>query len=134
MEEYDFKKEEVRMNILTNRHNHITTCYYLLLKNKIKKGIFSVSDLISDEFRKYLTNNKNLLTNYNHDINLVVEERAVSPKSKGANAKNNEINSQRESNMLLGNKIPLDLADMNSNVNFNIGKFLFFYLKFLTNY
>ena len=68
MEEYDFKREEVRMNLLTNRHNHITTCYYLLLKNKIKKGIGSVSDLISEDFRNYLSDSRNLLSNYNHSV------------------------------------------------------------------
>lgn len=82
MEEYDFKKEEVRMNLLTNRHNHITTCYYLLLKNKIKKGISSVSDLISEEFRNYLGDKRNLLSNFNHDINIVVQERSISPKRR----------------------------------------------------
>jgi 5'-AMP-activated protein kinase catalytic alpha subunit len=121
MEEYDFKKEEVRMNLLTNRHNHITTCYYLLLKSKIKKGIPSVSDLISDEFRRYLTNGKNLLTNHNHDINLVVQERSVSPRSKDIMKKNNnEINILKEFNR----QQAADLAiDINSNFNFNIGKF-----------
>ena len=88
MEEYDFKKEEVRMNLLTNRHNHITTCYYLLLKNKIKKGFGSVSDLISENFKNYLQDSNNLLSNYNHDINLIVQERTYSKKEIAANAKN----------------------------------------------
>jgi len=95
MEEYDFKKEEVRMNLLTNRHNHITTCYYLLLKNKIKKGIGSVSDLISENFRNYLADPNNLLSNYNHDINLIIQERTYSKKeilnkTLGSNPDKNE--------------------------------------------
>jgi len=118
MEEYDFKKEEVRMNLLTNRHNHITTCYYLLLKSKIKKGTASVSDLISDEFRRYLADNKNLLSNYNHDINLVVEERAVSSRSKN----NNEVIISSSTMQKETSKLPAaaaDLAaDLNSNFNF----------------
>jgi len=120
MEEYDFKKDEVRMNLLTNRHNHITTCYYLLLKSKIKKGIASVSDLISDEFRRYLADNKNLLINYNHDINLVVQERSVSPKSRESINKNiNEFSMQKELNKNTAADIA---AEMNSNFNFNISK------------
>ena len=119
MEEYDFKREEVRMNLLTNRHNHITTCYYLLLKSRIKKGFTSVSDLISDEFRRYLTDSKNLLVNYNHDVNLVVEERGVSPRSKEIIGKNNnEVNLQRELNRQAAAALS---ADMNSNFNFIIG-------------
>jgi len=133
MEEYDFKREEVRTNILTNRHNHITTCYYLLLKSKIKKGIHSVSDLISNEFREYLSDKKNLLINYNHDINLVVEERAISPKSKEKKKKNNNDN---DNDIILekeNKRISADLgADMNSNLNFNLGNYaypLYLYFK-----
>lgn len=115
MEEYDFKKEEVRMNLLTNRHNHITTCYYLLLKSKKKKGIPSVSDLISDEFRKYLAESKNLLTNYNHDINLVVDERAASPRSK-------EIRTKTNNDVIKRQAAAEDFAgDMNGNFNSNLG-------------
>lgn len=119
MLEYDFKKEEVRTNILTNRHNHITTCYYLLLKSKIKKGTPSVADLISEDYRNYLADRKNLLINYNHDINLVVQERANSQKSKeNLNKNTNDLISFQKENL----KITADLSDMNSNVNFNIGK------------
>ncbi len=122
MLEYDFKKEEVRTNILTNRHNHITTCYYLLLKSKIKKGISSVADLISDEYRVYLLDRKNLLINYNHDINLVIHERAVSPKRKENLEKNiNDLKSIKKKSM----KTPADLSDMNSNMNFNTSKLKF---------
>jgi hypothetical protein len=105
MEEYDFKREEVRMNLLTNRHNHITTCYYLLLKNKIKKGIGSVSDLISEDFRNYLSDSRNLLSNYNHDINLIIQERIYSRKELISKSQdkieiiNNEI--KKEGNEIL---------------------------------
>ena len=82
MEEYDFKRDEVRSNILTNRHNHITTCYYLLLKKKIKKGIPSISDLVSEEYKNFTNDKKNFMSSYNNDINLVVLERSVSAKRK----------------------------------------------------
>lgn len=63
MEDLNFDKEEVRKNLLENRHNNNTTCYYLLLKINIKRGLPTVSDLISKEFIKYLENPKNLKIN-----------------------------------------------------------------------
>ena len=80
MVEYDFKKEEVRSNILTNRHNHVTTTYYLLLKNKIRKNIQSVADLVSEQYKIYINDEANLLIKYNNDFNLVIKDRAKSKK------------------------------------------------------
>lgn len=75
MEEYKFKKEEVRANILSNKHNHITTSYYLSLKKKIRKGGISVADLNSKLFLKYLEKAESLLSYFNKDIQLVIEEK-----------------------------------------------------------
>ncbi len=63
MEEYNFKKDEVRNSLLSNKHNNITTWYYLLLKIKMRRGLPSVSDLISNEFHKYLKDEKNFKLN-----------------------------------------------------------------------
>lgn len=132
MEEYDFKKEEVRMNILTNRHNHITTCYYLLLKNKIKRGLFSVSDLISEDFRKYISDNRNLLSNYEYEINLVVQDRSISPKRKGLFSIPNKLeennNSGNKMNAIEDKKLT-DLNSVNSNpYNLPSKNFFFYFL------
>ena len=32
--EYEYNEKEIRMNLLANKHNHITTTYYLFLKQK----------------------------------------------------------------------------------------------------
>ena len=42
MEELNYQREEVKICLLNNRHNHITTTYYLLLKQKIKKAVLRV--------------------------------------------------------------------------------------------
>jgi 5'-AMP-activated protein kinase, catalytic alpha subunit len=55
-----YKKEEVRENILNNRHNNATTTYYLLIKNQYRNGISSVSDLVSIEFLRHIRNPYNL--------------------------------------------------------------------------
>ena len=36
-----------------NKHNHVTTTYYLLLKRHIKNGGASVGDLVSDQFMMF---------------------------------------------------------------------------------
>ena len=76
MVEFGFKKDEIRVNLLSNRHNHITVTYYLLLKIKVRKGLSSVSDLVSDEFIEYVNDDRNLLSKYNNDMDLVIKERA----------------------------------------------------------
>jgi len=63
MEESDFNKDEIRKNILANKHNNVTTCYYLLLKIKTRRGLASASDLISKDFTQYLENPKSLKAN-----------------------------------------------------------------------
>jgi 5'-AMP-activated protein kinase catalytic alpha subunit len=76
MGEYDYNKEEIRKNILTNKHNHITITYYLLLKKKVKKGLESVGDLKSNLFNNYIKDPSNFLSMYDYNIEKVVRERA----------------------------------------------------------
>ena len=59
MEAYGFNKDEARNFILNNKHNHITTTYYLILKKNIKNGINSAGDLCSHYFFDYLKNKTN---------------------------------------------------------------------------
>jgi len=63
MENLSFKKEEVRSLLLANRHNHITTTYYLILKKKSRLGKASIADLSSDEYVRYINDPKNLKEN-----------------------------------------------------------------------
>jgi len=120
MEEYDFKSQEIRTDILSNRHNHKTTTYYLLLKNKIKKGLKSVADLNSEEFLKYIQEPSNFLTRYNNDINLVIRDRAYSLKEikKKESNYSNEIEKNMEVNKdSLDNVIKTNLNLENENLN-----------------
>ena len=75
MSEYDYDKNETRKNILANKHNHITTTYYLMLKKKIRKGIESIADLKSKLFENYINNPENNLSNYGNDIEKVIKQR-----------------------------------------------------------
>ena len=78
MEGMGYNKQEVRMNVLINEHNNITTTYYLLLKKKIKSKIPSVSDLKSMEYDMYMKDENNKLDKYDNDIEKVIKERASS--------------------------------------------------------
>lgn len=51
---YNFNKDEVRDSIIRNKHNHLTTAYYILLKRYIKEGKSSIADMKSKEFCEYI--------------------------------------------------------------------------------
>lgn len=52
-----------KLDIQNNRHNNLTTSYYLVIKSLKRSGYFSVSDFSSSIFLAYLTNKKNLKAN-----------------------------------------------------------------------
>ena len=54
MVKFGFKKNEIIKNIKNNKHNKITTFYYLLVNKLRSEGISDISDLISKEFKEYL--------------------------------------------------------------------------------
>ena len=107
--EYEYNSKEVRLNLLGNKHNHITTTYYLILKKKIKKGINSICDMTSNDFLNYINNSKNLLSSYNGDWNKIFRERGIRNKiEKSSTFKSNSSNHKKE------NK-----KDINININDN---------------
>jgi len=73
MEECDFKADEVRTAILTNKHNHITTTYYLLLKKFIRQGGNSIADLSSPEFMRYMI----MMNKMNHNMVKVSKPKQI---------------------------------------------------------
>ena len=74
-DQFGINEQRIRISILSNKHDGISTIYYLLLQKKIKNKRKSIADLKSDLFRKYLENKSNLLEAYDKDINKVIEER-----------------------------------------------------------
>ena len=64
MEKMGLNKVEIRYNLLKNYHNKITTIYDLLLKQKMDKGLKSISDMNSDIFDEYINNKKNKIIVY----------------------------------------------------------------------
>ena len=62
-------------NILRNYYNNITTTYYLLLQKKIRKGKKSVSDFCSNLFMEYIKDERNKLSFYKNDLELIIKTR-----------------------------------------------------------
>ena len=54
LKKYGFNENEIIYNIKTNRHNKITTFYYLLVNKYTKNGIETENDLISDTYNEYI--------------------------------------------------------------------------------
>ena len=54
MKKYGFKKNDIIKDIKNNRHNNITTFYYLLVNKLRNEGSENKSDLFSNEFKEYL--------------------------------------------------------------------------------
>ena len=60
-----YNRDKIIENIKNNNHNNLTTLYYLLVKQKLKKGIETESDLISNSFKEYMQKQNNKLKNNN---------------------------------------------------------------------
>jgi serine/threonine protein kinase len=70
IEGYGYNKNEIVTNIIENKHNDITTCYYILLKKK--DDVRNSSNLKSDEFVNYKNNSHNKLSTYSNDMKVVI--------------------------------------------------------------
>ena len=72
---FNVDKEEIRISIIGNLKNDISTIYYLKLKKKIREGKKSVADYKSDLFMKYIKDKSNFMEYYNDKIENVIEIR-----------------------------------------------------------
>ena len=107
----DFHIDIVKIinDVLRNRHNKITTTYYLILKRKIRNNENSVSDISSNSthFIKYIKNSISKMGYWNNDydkiiehyvklvkkfLNSISEENSMSTESRNKTNNNNDIN------------------------------------------
>ena len=49
--EFGYEKKSIVDSVMMNRHNKLTTCYYLILKKMIRKGESSIADISDHKFR-----------------------------------------------------------------------------------
>ena len=80
--EYKFNGEEVRTNLLLNNHNHITTTYFLILNQKLRKGEKTIGNMKSKEFLNYIHNPNNLLSYYGNNMKKIIQIRAKNIENK----------------------------------------------------
>jgi 5'-AMP-activated protein kinase catalytic alpha subunit len=103
---YEYNEKEIKIDLLKNKHNNRTTTYYLLLDSKIRKGESSICDMKSDEYNQYINNPYNLLSNYNYDIDKVIDERVyMNDKTFNLKLSKRNNNSFRNSQRIFSLKI-----------------------------
>ena len=129
--DFGYNSKKIKTFLLCNKHNDITTCYYLLLKQKIRNGENSICDPNSKDFYNYTHNKKNLLASYNWNFKKIVKERVFDKKNqtqrnsiKNNNNNNDDLkNSETEKNKniceikneVLCEKNLISLSDHDSN-------------------
>ena len=91
METNGYNSEEITKNIKNNKHNEITTIYYLLVKKYSRNGIETVNDLISPSFNQYVLkqyqeiadiDNYEILLNLKYNFERLKKEEKEKEKQK----------------------------------------------------
>ena len=104
-----YKKNKIIENIKNNDHNNLTTIYYLLVKQKIKKGIEIESDLISNHFKEYIKKQNNYIIKNNLrplSLKEIIEQKE---EKKEENINLIKLNTYREKKRIESN--------INQNIN-----------------
>ena len=111
---FNVDKEEIRISIIGNLYNDISTIYYLKLKKKIREGKKSIADYKSDLFSKYIKDKCNLMENYNYKIENVIEIR-----KNGVDDLRSSFNSFKRKNSLNLESITNNSICDNKQQNYN---------------
>jgi 5'-AMP-activated protein kinase catalytic alpha subunit len=111
---FNVDKEEIRISIIGNLYNDISTIYYLKLKKKIREGKKSIADYKSDLFIKYIKDKCNLMENYNYKIENVIEIR-----KNGVDDLRSSFNSFKRKNSLNLESITNNSICDNKQQNYN---------------
>ena len=116
--QYLIPEEKIRITVLSNMHNDISTIYYLLLNKKINKKGKSEADLKSNLFKKYCEDKNNLMEKYGKDLNNVIKERKngyISNTEKKKNFEKNIIQKMKSK----GEEIFDKRLNKKAGINFN---------------
>ena len=118
--DFHFDISKIINEILRNRHNKITTTYYLILKRKMRNNETSVSDISSNStsFIKYIKSSISKMGYWNNDYEKITEYYAKSVK-KFLNSISEENSMSNESrNKNIGNI--LGIGPNKENINNNL--------------
>ena len=115
---YDEKK--IIDYIKNNNHNSLTIIYYLLVKQKLKKGIGTESDMISNVFQKYIK--EQIMKNEKENIQpICLKQVLMNYKSNMSKNKDNK-NDKDEKELKNTNKDKKDKDNINENKESNSNK------------
>ena len=116
VDDYKLNEEEIKIDLIKNRHNLITTSYYLLLKKKIKEGKKSICDMNSVEFVNYLNDKNNLLEKYENNLDEICEKRIN--KNYSETISENKSNSESfNENDLMKEKIEIKIEKLHQEID-----------------
>ena len=65
---FGYDKNNVKNSVINNKYDEGSALYYLIVKQRSKKGIYSKSDLFSEKFIKYIYDDENLIEKNNNKI------------------------------------------------------------------
>ena len=115
---YDFNEEEIKIDLILNEFNQITTVYYLILQKFIKEGKKTIGDMKSSMFEEYINDLKNKLSYYGNDFNLIINERVYGKKKERKKSENKKIRQISETkNLKKHYLIDFDLYSFKGEIN-----------------
>ena len=118
MKKFGYKINDVRINVLYNKHNHITTTYYLMLRQKVRSCIPSIADLKSRLFKEYINNENNLLVKYGNSIEnyiSIIRKDEIENNNNEDNNNNNSNDTKPKEEENNSQSVKVDKDDNNSN-------------------
>ena len=125
IQKYHYNEKIVKINIVINKHNHITTTYYLMLQKKIRNGQETIGNMNSKLFLDYINDKNNLLSKYYFDINRIIVERIFNNDKYFFTKENNQnkISDLKDIENKIRKKPEIKIYDTNiskkSNYNLN---------------
>jgi len=72
---FEISDIEIRLSILGNKLNDISTLYYLIAEQRRREGKISISDFNNEIFINYIKDENNLLKKYGNDVKKVIKMR-----------------------------------------------------------
>ena len=120
--------EKVVNDVLRNRHNKITTTYYLILKRKVRNNENSVSDISSNSssFIKYIKSSISKMGYWNNDYDKIIEYyvklvkkflNSISEENSMSTSSRNKINNNTNNNSNSNNNGNINSNKENNNIN-----------------
>jgi 5'-AMP-activated protein kinase catalytic alpha subunit len=121
VDKYGYNEQNIKINLIINKHNNITTTYYLMLKKKVKSGKETIGDMNSKLFLDYIHNDNNLLSKYQYSIDDIINERILN-KNNNIIHKENNLDKNNELNKIEKKKEEISEIRLNKKIISNMNR------------